>query len=244
MVFFSPEDFPGSACSGRSYLLFAPDRNGGHRHFIVFPDFGTWANLDDPLGDQTVPENIMKKGSGTVNNLRRRAVILTADRFEDLEVLVPYFRMLEMGWETVIAAPALEPIHGEHRYRIEPDLTIDAVNPEDYDLLIIPGGSPAGAPATVRNLKKAQDIVRSFFAGNKPVASICHGPWTLAAAGVVKGRHLTSISADGVPDDVRAAGGIWEDSGVVVDGNLITSRSPADLPAFLREIARKVSEMT
>ncbi len=179
-----------------------------------------------------------------MNTLRRRAVILTADRFEDLEVLVPYFRLLEMGWEAEIAAPALQPIHGEHGYRIEPDLTIDTVNPDDYGLLIIPGGSPDGAPATVRKLKKAQDIVRSFFAGNKPVASICHGPWTLAAAGVVKGRHLTSIGSDGVPDDVRAAGGIWEDSEVVVDDNLITSRSPADLPAFLREIARKAGETT
>jgi protease I len=72
------------------------------------------------------------------------------------------------------------------------------------------------------------------------VASICHGPWTLASAGVIKGRRLTSYWHDGVPEDVRAAGGKWEDNEVVVDGNLITSRWPMDLPAFMREVAKKV----
>lgn len=171
---------------------------------------------------------------------RRKAVILTADTFEDMEVFFPYFRLLEMEWDVDIAAPAKKPIHGEHGYILEPKIAIGEVIPDEYDLLLIPGGSPRGAPATVRNLESAREIARAFFKKNKPVASICHGPWTLAAAGVVNGRHLTSFWHDGVPEDVKAAGGIWEDKEVVVDGNLITSRWPMDLPAFMREIVKKV----
>jgi len=171
---------------------------------------------------------------------RRKAVILTADRFEDMELFFPLFRLREIGWDVDIAAPTKKLIHGEHGYPLEPTLTIDQVNPDQYDLLLIPGGSPDGAPATVRDSKKAREIARVFFGKNKPVASICHGPWTLAAAGVVKGRHLTSFWHDGVPADVKAAGGIWEDREVVVDGNLITSRWPADLPDFMREIVKMV----
>lgn len=172
----------------------------------------------------------------------RRAVVLTADKFEDLEVLVPVFRLMEEGWKVYIAAPTKDKIHGENGYSLEPDVTIDEVNPDDYDLLIIPGGSPDGAPARVRKMRKAQDITKSFFAKNKPVASICHGPWTLAAAGVISGRHLTSFWHDGVPEDIKKAGGIWEDKEVVVDGNLVTSRWPFDLPAFNREMMRLVEK--
>jgi protease I len=165
---------------------------------------------------------------------RLRAVILTADKFEDTEVIVPYFRLLEAGAHVDIAAPAMAWIGGEHHYAVAPDLTIDAVDPDRYDLLIIPGGFPDGAPATVRGLPRAQAITRAFFERDKPVASICHGPWLLASAGVVRGRRLTSFWHDGVPEDVRAAGGIWEDADVVVDRNLVTSRWPPDLPVFTR----------
>jgi protease I len=184
-------------------------------------------------------ENPGVKRGWFMTSQRRKAVILTADMFEDMEVFFPLFRLREIGWDVDIAAPLKKTIHGEHGYRLEPTLTIDQVNPDNYDLLLIPGGSPDGAPATVRDSKKAQEIARVFFGKNKPVASICHGPWTLAAAGVVKGRHLTSFWHDGVPEDVKAAGGIWEDREVVVDGNLITSRWPADLPDFMREIVKK-----
>lgn len=174
--------------------------------------------------------------------LRKKAVILTADKFEDMEVFFPLFRLREMGWDVDIAAPAKQQIHGEHGYMLEPTLTIDSVNPDNYDLLLIPGGSPDGAPATVRTMEPAREIARSFFRKNKPVGSICHGPWTLAAAGLLKGRHLTSFWHDGVPEDIKAAGGIWEDKEVVVDGNLITSRYPNDLPAFMREVEKLVGE--
>jgi protease I len=172
---------------------------------------------------------------------RKKAVILTADKFEDMELFFPLFRLLEAGWHVDVAAPKKKEISGEHGYSIEPALTIDEVNPDNYDLLIIPGGFPDGAPATVRKIKKAQEITKSFFQKNKLVASICHGPWTLASSDVIKNRHLTSFWHDGVPEDIKAAGGVWEDKEVVVDGNLITSRWPPDLPAFMRELMKKLA---
>jgi protease I len=171
---------------------------------------------------------------------KRKAVVLTADKFEDMEVYVPVFRLLEAGWHVDIAAPTMDTIHGEKGYTLQPTKMIDEVNADEYNLLIIPGGGPDGAPATVRKIKKAQEITQSFFAKNKPVASICHGPWTLVSADVIKGRRLTSYWHDGVPEDITKAGGIWEDRDVVVDGNLVTSRWPMDLAAFTREMMKLV----
>jgi len=178
----------------------------------------------------------------TTGQSKRRAVVLTADKFEDMEVFFPVFRLLEEGWLVDIAAPGLEEIGGENGYSLKPDRTIDEVDPDDYDLLIVPGGFPDGAPATVREIRKAQEITKSFFEKNKPVASICHGPWTLVSAGVVRGRRLTSYWHDGVPEEIQAAGGLWEDEEVVVDGNLVTSRWPMDLPAFMREVMNLVRQ--
>jgi protease I len=165
-----------------------------------------------------------------------KALILTANEFEDMELFFPYFRLLEEGVEVDIAAPQKGVINGEHGYSLKINRTIEDVNPDDFDLLVVPGGFPDGAPATVRKIQKAQAIARSFMTRNKPVASICHGPWLLVSADLVKGRHLTSYWHDGVPEEIRAAGGIYEDKEVVVDGNLVTSRSPMDLPAFVKEM--------
>lgn len=178
-------------------------------------------------------------GSGPLNI---RAVILTADKFEDLELLVPYLRLLDAGAVVDIAAPSLDDIGGEHGYTVAPDVVIDDVDPDAYDLLIIPGGFPDGAPATVRALPHAQEIARSFFAQDKPVASICHGPWLLVSADLVRGRHLTSYWHDGVPEEIQAAGGLWEDAPVVVDGNLVTSRWPPDLAAFTAQMIKLVGQ--
>ncbi len=167
-----------------------------------------------------------------------RVIVLTADVFRDEELFYPLSQMQKEGWQVDIAAPKIETLHGELGGTIKPDITIDEVDPEKYDLLLIPGGSPDGAPNTVRQIKKAQEITKSFFAKNKPVAAVCHGPWLLASANVVKGRNLTSFWYDGVPEDIQEAGGIWEDKEVVVDGNLVTSRYPPDLPAFTREMIK------
>lgn len=141
------------------------------------------------------------------------------------------------------AAPKVEEIYGEFGYAVlMPDIEIEKVNPAKYDLLLIPGGSPQGAPATLRKNEHAREITRNFFQKDKPVASVCHGPWTLADSGVISGRKLTSYWHDGVPEAVKKAGGKWEDKEVVVDRNLVTSRWPADLPAFMREVMKLVSK--
>ena len=172
-----------------------------------------------------------------------KALILTADKFEDMELFFPYFRLLEEGLKVDTAAPKKGHIEGEHGYDLEVEKTFDDVRPDDYDLLLIPGGSPDGAPSVVRKDTRAQAIAKSFFNSNKPVSSICHGPWLLASSGLVKGRHLTSYWHDGVPEDIKKAGGIYEDKEVVVDGNLVTSRYPGDLPAFMRETIRMVKRI-
>jgi protease I len=172
-----------------------------------------------------------------------RALILTADKFEDMELFFPYFRLLEEGLEVDIAAPKKGHIEGEHGYDLEVDKTFNDINPDDYDLLLIPGGSPDGAPSVVRKDTIAQGIAKSFFKSNKPVSSICHGPWLLTSSDLVKGRRLTSYWHDGVPEDIKKAGGIYEDKEVVVDGNLVTSRYPGDLPAFMRETIRIVNKV-
>lgn len=174
----------------------------------------------------------------------RRAVVLSADKFEDLELYVPIFRLVEAGWKVDIAAPKLGKITGESNwYYVVANKTIDEINPDDYDLLFIPGGKTDGAPTTVRNNKKAQDIAISFFAKNKPVAAICHGPYLLVSANLVAGRNLTSYWEDGVPEEITQAGGVWVDKDVVVDGNLVTSRWPMDLAAFTRELMKMVEKI-
>lgn len=167
-----------------------------------------------------------------------RAVVLTANRYEDFELYIPVFRLVEADWHVDIAAPAVERIVGEVGYTIVPDMRIDDVDPAAYDLLLIPGGFPTGAPTTVRNTPHALDVTRHFIAAQKPVAAICHGPYVLVSADVIRGRRLTSYWYDGVPEEIAAAGGTWIDEEVVVDGNLVTARWPMDIPAFTREMMR------
>ena len=193
--------------------------------FMTKPEYGV------------IPQNAISKKT-------RRAIILSADKFEDMELYVPVFRLIEAGWHVDIAAPKKGKITGESNwYYIMANKTIEEIHPDEYDLLIIPGGSPDGAPTTVRNNGKAVEIARSFFSKNKPVAAICHGPYLLVSADLVKGRRLTSYWGDGVPDEIKRAGGKWEDKDVVVDGNLVTSRWPMDISAFLREVMKMVEKL-
>ncbi len=154
----------------------------------------------------------------------------------------PYFRLLEAGIEVDIAGPVKGHIQGEHGYRLDIELAFDEIDPGNYGLLLLPGGFPDGAPATVRKSIKAQEIAKRFFAEKKPVAAICHGPYTLVSADLVRGRRMTSFWHDGVPEEIKAAGGKWEDAEVVVDGNLVSSRYPADLPAFMAEVMKLIGK--
>ncbi|MDY0219940.1 MAG: type 1 glutamine amidotransferase domain-containing protein [Desulfobacterium sp.] len=164
-----------------------------------------------------------------------KALILSADRFEDSELLVPYYRLQEAGVEVVVASLNHGAITGKHGYEVAVNKTLDEVNPDDYAILILPGGA---APAVVRKEPMALEITRKFFSGNKPVAAICHGPQILISAGVLKGRHATCYKS--VVDELKEAGALYEDREVVVDANLVTSRIPADLPAFMREIIKQL----
>lgn len=164
----------------------------------------------------------------------KRALIISGEGFEDLELFVPYYRLLEEGLQVDIASPR-EKFKGKHGYEASATVSLDAVNPDDYDILIVPGGK---APAAIREDKRVTGIAKAFFAGDKPVASICHGPQVLIRAGVMKGRKSTSYRSVG--GELKEAGAEYEDSEVVVDGNLVTSRQPSDLPAFMREIMKKL----
>lgn len=164
-----------------------------------------------------------------------KALMISADNFEDSELLVPYYRLKEAGIEVTLASLKRGTITGKHGYEVPVDKILDEVNPDEYGILVLPGGK---APETVRKEEKALSIARSFFAAKKPVAAICHGPQTLISAGLLKGRRVTCYSS--VANEMRDAGALYEDSEVVVDGNLVTSRQPEDLPAFMRETMKKI----
>jgi protease I len=171
-----------------------------------------------------------------------KALIISADTFEDSELLVPYYRFLEEGIAVDIASMKKQPIKGKRGYEVEVTKTLADVRPEDYDILVLPGGK---APEAVRKEPAAMEICRDFFRKGKPVAAICHGPQTLITAGLLKGRHATCYRT--VADELKAAGAIYEDKEVVVDGDLVTSRQPSDIPAFMREtmkLLRRSAEKT
>jgi protease I len=159
-----------------------------------------------------------------------KVLIISADNFEDTELLVPYYRFREEGFDIDIASIKKGPIKGKHGYEVEANKALAEIVPDQYDILLLPGGK---APETIRRDNNALDIAKHFFLKNKPVSAICHGPQTLITAGLLKGRHATCYKS--VAEEMKAAGAVYEDREVVVDGNLVTSRQPSDLPAFMRE---------
>jgi protease I len=165
----------------------------------------------------------------------KKALMISADNFEDSELLVPYYRLKEEGIKVDIASLKKGKIKGKHGYEVDVDKTLKEVDPAEYDILVLPGGK---APEAIRKEREAIDIAKHFFQSNKPVSAICHGPQTLITAGLVKGRHATCYRS--VAPEMREAGAVYEDKEVVVDGNLVTSRQPADLPAFLRETMKQL----
>ncbi len=165
------------------------------------------------------------------------ALILAADGVEDCELLYPYYRLHEAGIGVDVAAPEKGEITGKHGYTVEANLDFWDLHPGEYDLLVLPGGS---APETVRVHDRALETVQEIFAADKPVAAICHGAQVLISAGLLEGKRATCWA--GIRDDLKAAGAEYVDRDVVVDGNLITSRQPDDLPAFCRELLRTVQQ--
>lgn len=164
-----------------------------------------------------------------------KALMISADNFEDMELFVPYYRLKEEGIQVDIASMKKGRIRGKHGYEIEVNKTLEEVDPEVYDILVLPGGK---APEEVRKDRTAVGIARFFFKENKPVSAICHGPQILITTGLLKGRHATCYRS--VAPEMKEAGAVYEDSEVVVDGNLVTSRQPSDLPAFMRETMKMI----
>jgi protease I len=161
----------------------------------------------------------------------KRIAILVDNLYQEMEVWYPYYRLQEAGAEIVtIGATAGATYTSKHGYPVKCDISYDAARESDFEGVVVPGGY---APDHIRRHAKANQLVRDFDKAGKLVASICHGPWVLCSAGILKGRRATCFFA--IKDDVVHAGAKWEDSEVVVDGNLVTSRKPEDLPAFCRE---------
>jgi protease I len=166
------------------------------------------------------------------------ALILVADGFEDLTLLLPWYRLREEGVEVKLASPLMHALTGQHGYRVEPDLRIHEANPTEYDLLVIPDGP---ACESLRLREAAVDVTRTFVQDARLVAAIGHGPQLLLSAGTLDGRVVTC--APGIRDDVRAAGAAYRDEAAVLDGTLLTGRGPDDLPAFCKQLVRLTRAM-
>lgn len=163
-----------------------------------------------------------------------KALIISADNFEDTELLYPFYRLVEEGFQVDIASIKKGKIKGKHGYEVEANLSVEEVKPEGYDLLILPGGK---APQALRLNERVLEIVREFYKSGKVIAAICHGPQILISAGLLKGKKATSYKS--VVKELEDAGVLYENREVVVDENIITSRQPTDLPFFMKEILKK-----
>ena len=172
----------------------------------------------------------------------KRVAILVTNGFEQVELTGPKAALEKAGAETEIVSPAGEKVKGwdtsdwGKTFRV--DVPLKKAKADDYDALLLPGG--VMNPDKLRLEPKAIQFVREFFDAGKPVAAICHGPWTLIEAGVVEGRRLTSWPS--LKTDLQNAGADWVDEQVVVDNGLVTSRKPADIPAFNRKMLEEFGE--
>lgn len=162
-----------------------------------------------------------------------KALIFVADGVEDLEFFYPFYRLKEERIDVDVAGPNTGTVTGKHGYSITVKIPLAAAKLEGCDLVILPGGK---APELLRNHPEVVQLVKDSMSEGRIVASICHGAQILVSANVLDGRKATCYK--GIKDDIIAAGAEYQDQAVVVDGNLITSRTPDDLPDFCREIFR------
>src|SRR5437867_3502825 len=181
------------------------------------------------------PEAIVASHGRTVGRLDgqywRSYVFLAGPLYEDLELWYPKIRLEEEGATTVVAGIGEKTYQGKRGYPVTVDSQVDQIESADFDGLVIPGGF---APDQLRRFDKVLQLTRQIYHGRKPVAFICHAGWVPISAKILKGKRATSVRA--IKDDMENAGVIWEDAPVVVDGNLISSRTPADLPAFCKAL--------
>lgn len=166
-----------------------------------------------------------------------RVAILVDDNYQVLEVWYPYLRLREDGIKTVLVGIEKKEYKSKEGYPALGEVSIDQAKVDDFDGVIIPGGY---APDILRRFDKVNKFVKELYNERKLVAAICHGGWVLISAGILKGKKTTSFSA--IKDDMVNAGAEFFDKEVVVDGNLITSRNPYDLPAFCKKILKFLKE--
>jgi protease I len=171
-----------------------------------------------------------------------KVAILVTDGFEQIELIEPRQALDEAGAETQVVSPRGERVRGwnftDWGDEVAVDVPLDRARPQDFDALLLPGG--VMNPDNLRMQPEAVDFVRAFFDAGKPVAVICHGPWTVIEAGAACGRRIASWPS--LKTDLRNAGAEWMDQEVVVDANLVSSRKPADIPAFNREMLNLFSQ--
>ncbi len=161
----------------------------------------------------------------------------TEDMYEDIEFWYPFYRLKEAGHQVIVIGSGSKSSYtGEHGCVNKVDVSIQEANPDDFDAVVVPGGY---APDRMRLHPEFAEFVRRMYGSGKLVASLCHGPWVLASAGIVRGKKIASWPS--LRDDMINAGARWIDQDVVIDGNIITSRSPDDLPAFMREVTQALS---
>ena len=169
---------------------------------------------------------------------RRRAAVMIGPMFEDVEAVYPYYRLQEAGATVeLIGVDGGQTLKGKKGIELTTAQAAADLLPEDLDILVIAGGY---GPDKLRTDDGVLALVRGMHEQGKPIAFICHAGWVPASAGILDGRRVTSVAA--IADDLRNAGAEWEDSEVVVDGNLISSRRPPDLPAFMRALIGVVVE--
>jgi len=167
-----------------------------------------------------------------------RVALLVENLYEDLEFWYPFYRLKEAGAEVTVVGTGSKPLYkGKNGLEAKPDITTDQADPNSFDAVVIPGGY---APDYMRRYPALLDFVRTMHNQGKVVAAICHAGWVLASAGLTKGLTMTCFSS--IKEDVVNAGANYVDKPVVKDRNIITSRFPADLPAFCREVIGTLAE--
>jgi protease I len=172
----------------------------------------------------------------------RKVAILVTDGFEQIEMTEPRRALEEAGAKTFLVSPKTDKVqgfnHDEHADQFPVEVSVELASVDDYDALLLPGG--VMNPDALRIELNSVDFVRGFFEAGKPIAAICHGPWTLIDAGAVEGRRMTSWPS--LRTDLTNAGAEWVDEEVVVDRGLVTSRWPDDIPAFNRKMIEEFAE--